>query len=169
MWFRRAKKMWVVTVDEKGKQLGDGRWAEIPKPDSCRSDGLARIEGYVSRVLRSSARFTSLIVATPDHQMAISLRQRDGIPEFGLTVEWRSEPERERAIRQFFAERGLSASRDYLGGNGGVPDAIRLLDFCLPSDGQFITTVTKDVLRQVYHLQEQDALDFTYQEDNEPV
>jgi hypothetical protein len=169
MWFRRAKKMRVVTVDENGKELGDERWVDIPKPDSFRSDGLVRVESYVSRVLRSSARFTSLIVATPDHQMAISLRQRDGMPEFGLIVEWRSEPARERAIRQFFAERGLSAARDYLGGNGGVPDAIRLLDYCLPPDVHFITALTKDVLRQIYHLQEQDALDFTYQEHYEAV
>jgi hypothetical protein len=169
MWFRRAKTMRVVTVDENGKQLGDGRWVDIPKPDSFRSDGLAQIEGYVSRVLRSSARFTSLIVTTPDHQMAISLRQRDGIPELGLTVEWRSEPERERAIRQFFAERGLSAARDYLGGNGGVPDAIRLLDYCLPPDLHFITAVTKDVLRQIYRVREQDALDLTYQEHYDDV
>jgi hypothetical protein len=169
MWFRRAKKMRVVTLDESGKELGDEQWVDVSKPASFRSDGIVRVGSYVARALQSSARFTSLIVATPDHRMAVTLRRRDGIPELGLIVEWRSEPERERAIRQFFAERGLSAARDYLGGNGGVPDAIRLLDYCLPPDVHFITALTKDVLRQIYHLQEQDALDFTYQEHHDAV
>jgi hypothetical protein len=96
--------------------------------------------------------------------MAVILWQRGGVPEFTLSVEWRSEPERERAIRQFFSERGLSISHDYLAGNGGVPDATRWLSFFLPSDTQFITALTKNVLGQVYQLREQDALDFSLEE-----
>lgn len=105
----RARKMWVVTVDENGKDVGDGRWVDIPKPDSFPSDGFAQVESYVSRLLRSSARFTSVIIATPDQQIAVSLWQRGGVPEFTLAVEWRSDAERERAVRRFFSERGLSS------------------------------------------------------------
>src|ERR1700752_4966697 len=123
----RAKKMWVVTVDCNGKELGDGRWVDIPKPDSFSSDGFAHIESYISRLLRSSAPFTSLIVATPDGQIAVSLWQRGGVPEIWLSVQWRSETEREQAVRRFFSERGLSTSQDYLAGNGGIPDATRCL------------------------------------------
>jgi hypothetical protein len=169
MWFRREKKMRVVTVDENGKELGDERWVDIPKPDSFRSDGFVRIEGYVSRLLRASARFNSLIIASPKRKFAVDLWQRSGVPGFTLIVDWRAEPERERAIRQFFAERRLSPSQDYLGGNGGVPDATRLLTYDLQADPQFITALTKDVLRQIYELREEDALDFTYQEHHDAV
>ena len=164
----RATKMWVVTVDDKGNEK-DGHWVDIPEPDSFASDGFAQIESYVSRLLRSSARFTSVIIATPDQLTAVSLWQRAGVLEFTLSVEWRSEAERESAIRQFFAERGLSTSHDYLAGNGDVPDATRCLGYFLPSDVQFITTLTKDALRQIYQLREQDALDFSFEEHHDAV
>ena len=161
--------MWVVTVDEEGNQLGDGRWVDITKPESFVFNGFAYIEGYVSRLLRSSASFTSVLIATPNGQTAVSLWRRDGVPEFSLSVEWRSEPERERAIRRFFDERKLSTSHDYLAGNGGVPDATRCLGYFLPPDVQFITTLTKAVLQQIYRLQDSDALNFTYEEHKKVV
>jgi hypothetical protein len=155
--------MWVVTVDENGKEK-DGHWVDIPEPDRFASNGFAQIKGYVSRLLQSSARFTSVIIATPDGRIAVSLWQRGGIPEFALSVQWRSEAEREQAVRQFFSERGLTTSHDYLGGNGGIPDATRCLGYFLPADVEFITALIKDVLRQIYYIREQDALDFSYQE-----
>jgi hypothetical protein len=164
----RFTKMWVVTVDENGKEK-DGHWVDIPKPDRFASDGFAQVESYVSRLLQSSARYTSLIIATPDQQIAVSLGQRGGIPDFSISVEWRSEPDREKAIRQFFSERRLVTYHDYLAGNGGVPDATRCLDYYLPPDVQFITTLTKDVLREIYQLRELDALDFTYEEHSDAV
>jgi hypothetical protein len=165
----RATKMRVVTVDENGNELGDAKWVDIPEPDHFASGGFDQIEAYVSRLLGSSARFTSIIIATPDERMAVSLWQRAGVPEFTLSVEWRSEAERERAVRQFFSERGLSTSHDYLAGNGGVPDATRCLGYFLPPDLQFITALTKDVLRQIYQLREQDALDFSFEEHHDAV
>jgi hypothetical protein len=165
----RATKMRVVTVDENGNELGDAKWVDIPEPDHFATDGFAQIESYVSRLLSSSARFTSVIIATPDQQIAVSLWHRSGIPEFTLGVDWRSEPERERAVRQFFSAHGLSTSHDYLAGNGNVPDATRCLGYFLPPDAQFITTLTTDVLRQIYQLREQDALDFSFEEHHDAV
>jgi hypothetical protein len=165
----RATKMWVVTVDKNGKELGDGRWVKIPKPDVFKRDGVAQIENYVSRLLRSTARFTSIIIATPNQQVAVILWQRGGIPSFSLSLQWRSEQERERAVRQFFSERGLSISEDYLAGNGDVPDATRCLGYFLPSDGQFITGITQDALRQIYGVREQDPLNFTFQEHHDAI
>lgn len=157
-----------MTVDDEGNEK-DGHWVDIPEHDHFASDGFAQLESYVSRLLRTSARFTSVMIATPDQQMAVSLWQRGGVPEFTLSVEWRSESERESAIRQFFAERRLSTSHDYLAGNGGVPDATRCLGYFLPPDVQFITALTKDVLRQIYQLREQDALDFSFEEHHDAV
>lgn len=159
----------MVTVDNNCKELGDKRWVAVPRPDSFRSDGFARIEGYVSRLLRALAPFASLIIGAPKKNVAVDLWQRSAIPGFTLFVDWRAEPDRERAIRQFFAERKLPLSEDYLGANGGVPDAIRLLGYHLPPDAQFITALTKDVLRQIYKVGEQDALDFTFQEHPDTV
>ena len=164
----RATKMWVVTVDNDGNEK-DGHWVDIPEPDHFATDGFGQIERYVCRLLQSSARFSSLIIATPDQQIAVSLWQRSGVPEFTLSVEWRSEPERERALRKFFAERGLSISHDCLAGNGPVPDATRCLGYFLPPDTQFITALTRDVLRHTYQLREQDALDFTFEEHHDAV
>jgi len=159
----RAKRMWVQIGDD----LKTGHWEDIPEPDHFPTDGFAQVDSYVSRLLGSSARFTSVIIATPDQQIAVSLWQHVGLSEFTLSVEWRSEPEQERAVRKFFSARGLSTSHDYLAGNGTVPDATRCIGYFMPSDVQFITGLTKDVLGQIYHLREQDALDFTYQERHE--
>lgn len=165
----RATKMWVRSVDANGNDLGDGHWVDIPEPDSFASNGFAHIESYVSRLLQSSARYTSLIIGTPDEQIAVGLGQRGGIQDFSISVDLRSEPDREKAIRKFFGERRLTIYRDYLAGNGDVPDATRCLDYYLPSDVQFITALTKDVLREIYQLREHDALDFTYEEHSNAV
>jgi hypothetical protein len=78
--------MWVVNVDRDGNESG-GRWVDIPEPDHFASNGFAHIESYVSRLLQSSARFTSVIIATPDGQIAVSLYQRGGFPEFSLSID----------------------------------------------------------------------------------
>ncbi len=157
-----TKKMLVVTVDKSGNEVGKGEWVNVPEPDHFSSDGFSHIESYVTRLIQSTAEFTSLIIGTPDQQIAVCLWQRGGIPEFSLMIDWRSKPERVRAVRQFFSVRELSISQDYLAGNGGVPDATRCLAYFLPSDVTFITALTKDVLQGIYGVQEGDALDFLF-------
>jgi len=162
----RAKKMWVQTVDQKGKALGDGHWVDIPEPDSFAADGFSHIESYVARLLNSTARFTSLGIDTPDGKIALGLWQRGGIPEFSLTVEWRQESAREHSIRQFFAERGFACRQDYLAGNGDVPDATRCLTYVAPTDTKIVTQASIDILHNIYGLRESGPLDFTYEEHN---
>jgi hypothetical protein len=163
----RVKKMWVHTVDQNGQDLSDGHWVDIPEPDSFAGDGFSQIEGYVSRLLSSGAHFTSLLISTPDSQIGVGLWQRAGIPEFSLTLEWRHETERERSIRQLFADRGFACRQDYLAGNGDVPDATRCLTYVLPSGREIVAQTTKDILHDVYGVQASDALDFTYEERND--
>lgn len=160
----RIKKMWVHTVDQNGQDLGDGRRVDIPEPDRFAEGGFSQIERYVSRLLTSDAKRAALGISTPDEQIAVGLWQRAGIPEFSLTVQWREEPERERLLRQFFAERGFACREDYLAGNGGVPDATRCLTYTLPPDSGMVTQTTRDFLRDIYGLDASDALDFTYEE-----
>jgi hypothetical protein len=158
----RTKKMWVVTVDENGKDLGDGHWVDIPKPKRFSANGFAHIEDYVSRLLKSSASDTSLMITAPEQNIAGILWRRGGVPGITLWVQGRLEAERERAVRQLFGERKLSTAHDYLAGDGTT----RCLGYFLPPDVQFISGLTKDVLQQVYQVQEEDALDFTYQEND---
>jgi len=131
----RTKKMWVATVDENGKDLGDGHWVDMPKPKRFSANGFAHIESYVSRLLQSSASYTSLIIHAPSQNIAGILWRCGGVPGFALLVQGRSEPERERAVRQFFGGRKLSTAHDYLAGDG----VTRCLGYVLPPDVQFIT------------------------------
>ncbi len=160
----RVTKMRVVTVDRDGKEIGEPEWVDIPEPDSFAKDGFSHIERYVTRLLGSTARFTSLEISTPDEQVALGLWQRGGSPEFSLTVEWRQKPEREPSIRQFFADRGFPCRQDYLAGNGDVPDATRCLTYSAPPDSRVITQAARDILHDIYGLRESDALDFSYEE-----
>jgi hypothetical protein len=158
----RTKKMWVTTVDENGKDRGDGHWVDIPKPKHFSANGFAHIESYVSRLLQSSASYTSLIITAPEQNIAGILWRRGGVPGFALLFQGRSEAERERAVRQLFGERKLSTAHDYLAGDGTT----RCIGYFLPPDVQFISGLTKDVLRQINQVHEQDALDLTYQEND---
>jgi hypothetical protein len=156
----QTRKIWVGTVSENGKDLGNGHWVDIPKPKRFSANGFAHIESYVSRLLQSPANFTSLSIVAPNHRIFVNVWRRDGVPGFSLLIQGRSEPERERAVRQFFGESKLSTAQDYLAGDGTT----RCLDYYLPPDVQFISRLTKDVLQQIYQVHEQDALDIAYQE-----
>ena len=157
---RRTKKMWVTTVDENGKDLGDGHWADMPKAKRFSANGFAHIESYVSRLLQSSASYTSLIITAPDQNIGVLLWPRDGVPGLTLWVQGPSEAEQERAVRQLCGGFKLSTAHDYLAGDGTT----RVLGYYLPPDVQVISRLTKDVLQQVYQVHERDALDITYQE-----
>ena len=159
------KKIWVATVDENGNDRGDGHWVDIPRPKRFSANGFAHIESYVSRLLQSSASYTSLTITAPDQNIGAILWRRDGVPGFTLLVQGRSEAERERAIRQLFGERKCSTAHDYLAGDGTT----RCLGYFLPCDGQFISKLTKDVLQQIYQVHEQDVLDITYQENDRAI
>ncbi|MCC6738286.1 MAG: hypothetical protein IT452_04520, partial [Planctomycetia bacterium] len=98
-------------------------------PDHFAANGIDHLEPYVSRLLVPTGGFKFLHVFTPDGNRGFGLSARDGVVQAGLSVEWRQEAEREAAIRAFFASLGIAPSEDYLGGNGDVPDATRILEY----------------------------------------
>jgi hypothetical protein len=161
---KHIPKMKVITVDEKGRQVGKAKWVSVPEPVHFPSNGFSYIESYVTRLLASSAPFTSLIIGTPDQQTAILLNKKDAIAAIHFSVDWRKEPERERAIRKFFADRKIPTSLDYLAGNGGVSDAMRCLGYKLQSYSGNIATLTQELLQQVYEIDPNSALNFTFEE-----
>jgi len=152
----------IVGFDQHGNQLGPEK--DIPTPDSFPTAGLEQVESYVSRLLHSTARFTSLIIATPDEQTAVLLSFRGGVPEITICVDWRLRPELESGIRKFFADRGHLTVHDYLAGNGDIPDATRCLSYHLSPESQLITELTRDLLKNIYGLQDEDALNFSFEE-----
>lgn len=131
-------------------------------PDHYATNGFDHIEPYVSRLLMPTNRFKFLHMFTRDGSRGFGFSARDGVVEAGLTVEWRQEPKREADIRAFFSSLGIAPSRDYLAGNGGVPDATRLLDYPITGSTAEVTTLTKRILQELCGVSATEALDISY-------
>jgi hypothetical protein len=92
----------------------------------------------------------------------------DGEVRVGLIFDWRKEPEEEEAARDFFASRGIAPVEDYLGGNGDVHDALRLLDWPLPVDADSVTTISRQILQELCGIEDHEALNISYEETRKP-
>lgn len=133
-------------------------------PDHYATNGFDHIEPYVARLLVPTKRFKSLSIFTPDGNRGFGFNARDGKVEAGLTVEWRQEAQKEAAIRAFFSSLGISPSRDYLAGNGGVPDATRILDYPITGSTAEVTGLTKRILQELCGVLPTEALDISYRD-----
>jgi len=131
-------------------------------PDHYATNGFAHIEPYVSRLLVPTNRFKFLHIFTADGNRGFGFSARDGVVEAGLTVEWRQEAQREAAILSFFSSLGIAPSRDYLAGNGGVPDATRILDYPIKGSPVEVTALTKRILQELCSVSPTEALDISY-------
>ena len=133
-----------------------------PSPDHFSKDGIHHIGPYISKLLVPSTKFKSLLIFTPDGQRGLGLDAKDGHIEVGFTVDWRKEPEKEKAIREYFEELNIKATEDYLGGNGGIPDAVRLLSYPIKGTEIEITNCVKDMLQRLCDISPTEALDISY-------
>jgi hypothetical protein len=131
-------------------------------PDHYATNGFDHIELYVARLLVPTKQFKFLHMFTPDGTRGFGFSARDGVVEAGLTVEWRQEAQREAAIRAFFSSLGIAPSRDYLAGNGGVPDATRILDYRITGSASEVTALTKRILQELCGVTPTEALDISY-------
>jgi hypothetical protein len=131
-------------------------------PDQYTTNGFDHIEPYVSRLLVPTNRFKFLHMFTPDGNRGFGFSARDGVVQAGLTVEWRQEAQREAAIRAFFSALGIAPSRDYLAGNGGVPEATRILDYPISGSTAEVTALTKRILQELCSVSPTEALDISY-------
>jgi len=68
----------------------------------------------IAKLQSGSSGFKSVIFATEAGDRACILWSRDGDVEVALSVDWRTEPDREARIRAFFSGRGVEPSQDYL-------------------------------------------------------
>jgi len=131
-------------------------------PDHYTTNGFDHIEPYVSRLLVPTNEFKFVHVFTPDGNRGFGFSAKDGKVEAGLTVEWRQEAQREAAIRAFFSSLGIAPSRDYLAGNGGVPDATRVLEYPITGSTTEVTALTKRILQELCGVSPTEALDIKY-------
>jgi hypothetical protein len=131
-------------------------------PDHYATNGFDQIEPYVARLLVPTNHLKFLHIFTPDGMRGFGLTARDGKVEAGLTIEWREEAQREAAIRAFFSSVGIPPSRDFLAGNGGVPDATRFLDYPITGSAGEITALTKRILQELCDVAPTEALDIEY-------
>ncbi len=135
-----------------------------PAPDHFATNGFDHIEPYVSRLLVPTNRFKFLHIFTPDGNRGFGLTARGGLVEAGLTLEWRQEAQREAAIRSFFGSLGVAPSQDYLAGNGGIPDATRILEYPLKGSTAEVTALTKRILQELCGISPDEALNIGYGE-----
>ncbi len=145
----------AVTFSRTGISFG-------PAPDHYAKNGFDHIEPYVSRLLVPTNQFKFLHLFTPDGKRGFGFSARDGVVEASLTVEWRQEAQREATIRAFFRSLGIAPSRDYLAGNGGVPDAMRFLEYPISGSAAEVTALTKRILQELCGVSPTEALDISY-------
>jgi len=133
-------------------------------PDHYATNGFDHVEAYVSRLLVPANHFKFLQLFTPDDARGFGFDAKDGVVHASLTAEWRKEPKKEAAIRSFFSSLGIAPSRDYLAGNGGVPDATRMLEYPITGNPAEVAALTKRILHELCSVSPTEALDINYQD-----
>lgn len=133
-------------------------------PDHYATNGFQHIQPYVARLLVPTKQFKFLQIFTPDGRRGFGFSAKDGVVQASLTVEWRQEPQREATIRAFFSALGIAPSMDYLAGNGGVPDATRVLEYPIAGSTADVTALTKRILQELCGVSPTEALDISYED-----
>ncbi len=119
-------------------------------PDHYTADAFDHIESYVSRLMAPSRKKRFVNIFTPAGDRGFGLYAGDG--------------QREAAIRAFFGSLGIPPAEDYLAGNGGVPDATRVLAFPLTGNASAIAALTKRILKELCEVSSTEPLDIGYTE-----
>jgi hypothetical protein len=141
-----------------------GEWEPVPKPDLFPSGGVAQIERYVVRILVSAAKFTALTVSSLDQQVVVGLYRHPDENAFDLMLlVLRRDKELEQSIRDFFGQRGIQHTLDYLC-SGVKPNSKRGLKYPLPSDSKQVAVLLADLLTKVYGLDAEAGLAFAHHE-----
>jgi len=133
-------------------------------PDYYPENGFEHLDSYISKLLVYSGEFKSSIISTPSGDKALGLDTRAGVLNIVFTVEWKQEPEKERAIRDYFHRLNILPHRDYLAANGGIPDSTRVLDFIIEGNEKEVTELVKDVLKKLCDISEAEAINIYFEE-----
>jgi hypothetical protein len=174
------RRAFVVSVDEQGEQIDQGKWVNIPRPDIVDSFGLNHIAAYVDRLVNFASPRCSLIIASPEGGKAClimrdadSLKVMEMIPAEPSSHEGKghfrelnfpapaAQPEKEAAVRKLFAELNLAPVYDQLHDANGYENGMRHLHYVISNDVDQATLIIQRLLREVYHVEEADGLNFT--------
>ncbi len=145
--------------DKSGIVFSKTRISYQPAPDRYSAGGIDHLPSYISKLTVPSTKFKFLFIFTPDGQRGLSLTAKDGQISVGFTVDWRKYPEKEKNIRSYFKRLDIEPIKDYLGGNGDVADAIRLLSYPISGTETAVSNQVKDMLQRLCDISSKEALE----------
>ena len=137
------------------------RWVPVPKPERIAAHGLDHIPRFMTRDLKSTAKFTSLSIELPGREIGIGVYRHSEPGTLALMLCVYRDTEEERAIRAFFAGHQVAPTIDYLP-HPVTTTSVRGLQYPLPQDALRATILIRDFLRSVYGLANEAGLDFTF-------
>ncbi len=124
---------------------------------------MERIASYISKLNVPSPKFKSLIITKPETEEGLSLDSRNGQVNIAFLVDWRKKSDQEKSIRDYFSKIKIHPNRDYLAGNGDIPDATRVVEYHLSGDDNQITDLVIDILRSICNIKSEDPLNIHYE------
>lgn len=156
-----------ISVTGSGKQeytLSRSGISVTPPPEHFETKGFDQIETYVTRLLNSDSDYRAIIFSTSDGDRAFLIYTRGSATSASLDVDWREHPEKEAAIRAFFAKLNIAPSQDYLAGNGGINDSTRMLEYPLEGNASQIAALTKRIMSELCDIRPDEALDISFRD-----
>ena len=126
------------------------------------------IEPYVARLLSPDKCRKALAFFASTRDRGFVFQNYVGELEVTFDVEWREQADLEAAIRSFFAARGIQVWRDYLAGNGDVPDATRVLAYLLKIDVAEVAALSERVLTDLCGVSPSDSIIVQYWDELPP-
>src|SRR5258708_24784969 len=148
----------LIDVLQKGNQ------GSVHKPDRMAVEGLAAIEGYLSRMLASPARskFLAIFCFDPKPRTMLHFLSFGGVIHASLSVAC-TDPDRERAVRAVFAHAGIAPVQDLAVHVWGHAEAeSRSLRYPLPATAREAAGIIIELLRTAYGLPDTAKLAITY-------
>ncbi len=140
-----------------------GAWMTAPRirNEHFHTAGLAHVGEYISKLLKSSANFFTLMITHRDDHMPVVLLRNRRENLFAITL-YEKEAGIQSAIKAFFVQEGIDPLLDYSGSAAGGPEQLSRLIYPLPLEGSSATALTTGMLRAAYGLSDVAGLDFRY-------
>jgi hypothetical protein len=135
---------------------------QIPTIEPVRYEkaGLIHVREHLAEFIASRSLQASLHIRSLDGLLGVSLCRFE--VEFSI-FPLPNSGERTERIERFFTKRGISANYDQTIGQTGIPGgALRILGFPLPVDFSTAAELTSNLLREVYHIDDETGLEFTW-------
>ncbi len=132
-----------------------------PLPDRYPTNGFAHVKSYLSRLQRSPQRRASVIMATADGQHALLVMRDAGQTLLSVSADTTKNTGEETNMVQFFSERGMRPSRDYLSANGGVPNSERTCEYPLTGSADAAAELCISVFTNLFGATDTNGLEFT--------